>query len=74
MERPGAHCLGVSAAPAVDRAREVWAAGDRQRLDPAGRAAPEADGADLRGNSPGGGGPGIVVPDTYLRTTAVRAG
>jgi hypothetical protein len=51
----------VSAAPAVDRAREA-------------RAALGADGADPWGDSPRGGGPGIVVPDTYLRTTAVRAG
>ena len=45
-----------------------------QRLDPAGRAALEADSADLWGSSPRGGGPGIVVPNTYLQTTAVRAG
>ncbi|SET90432.1 hypothetical protein [Geodermatophilus poikilotrophus] len=64
----------MSAAPAVDRAREVRVPGDRQRLGPAGRAAPGAGGADPEGDSPRGGGPGIVVPDTYLRTTAVRAG
>jgi hypothetical protein len=45
-----------------------------ERLDPAGRAAPEADVADLWGSSTRGGGPGIVVPNTHLRTTAVRAG
>ena len=45
-----------------------------QRLDPAGRAALEADFADLWGSSTRGGGPGIVVPNTYLQTTAVRAG
>ena len=64
----------MSAVPAVDRAREVPAAGDRQRLGHAGRPTLEADGADLWDNSPRGGGPGIVVPDTHLRTTAVRAG
>ena len=64
----------MSAVPAVDRAREVPAAGDRQRLSHVGRPTLEADGADLWGNSPRGGGPGIVVPDTHLRTTAVRAG
>jgi hypothetical protein len=51
----------VSAASAADRTREV-------------RSAPEADLADLSGNSPRGGGPGIVVPNTHLQTTAVRAG
>ena len=45
-----------------------------QRLDPTGRAALEADFADLWGSSTRGGGPGIVVPNTYLQTTAVRAG
>jgi hypothetical protein len=69
----------VSAVPAADRAREVRAARDcrhvaRQRPAPAGQPTLGADGADLWGNSPRGGGPGIVVPDTHLRTTAVRAG
>jgi SAM-dependent methyltransferase len=45
-----------------------------QRLDDAGRRALEADFADLWGSSTRGGGPGIVVPNTYLQTTAVRAG
>jgi hypothetical protein len=45
-----------------------------QRLDEAGRRALEADFADLWGSSTRGGGPGIVVPNTYLQTTAVRAG
>ena len=45
-----------------------------RRLDPAGRAALEADFADLWGSSTRGGGPGVVVPNTYLQTTAVRAG
>ncbi len=45
-----------------------------QRLDATGRAALEADFADLWGSSTRGGGPGIVVPNTYLQTTAVRAG
>ncbi len=34
----------------------------------------EADSADLWGCSTRGGGPGVVVPTTYLQTTAVRAG
>jgi hypothetical protein len=45
-----------------------------QRLDEAGRRALEADFADLWGSSTRGGGPGIVGPNTYLQTTAVRAG
>ena len=45
-----------------------------QHLDDAGRRALEADFADLWGSSTRGGGPGIVVPNTYLQTTAVRAG
>src|SRR3712207_8659068 len=40
-----------------------------RRLDPAGRAALEADFADLWGSSTRGGGPGVVVPNTYLQTT-----
>lgn len=44
-----------------------------RRLDDAGRRALEADFADLWGSSTRGGGPGIVVPNTYLQTTAVRA-
>jgi SAM-dependent methyltransferase len=44
------------------------------RLDGTGRSALEADFADLWGSSTRGGGPGIVVPNTYLQTTAVRAG
>src|SRR5919107_3446307 len=38
-----------------------------RRLDPAGRAALEADFADLWGSSTRGGGPGVVVPNTYLQ-------
>ena len=38
------------------------------------RAELEADSADLGGSSTRGGGPGIVVPNTHLQTTAVRAG
>ena len=44
-----------------------------QRFSSGVRAALEADFADLWGSSTRGGGPGIVVPNTYLQTTAVRA-
>ncbi|RBY77595.1 SAM-dependent methyltransferase [Geodermatophilus sp. TF02-6] len=45
-----------------------------QRLDAAGRTALETEFTDMWGSSTRGGGPGVVVPNTYLQTTAVRCG
>jgi SAM-dependent methyltransferase len=45
-----------------------------QRLDEAGRATLEAEFSDMWGSFTRGGGPGIVVPNTYLQSTGVRAG
>jgi SAM-dependent methyltransferase len=45
-----------------------------RRLDLAGRAALESEFSELWGSSTRGGGPGIVVPNTYLQSTGVRAG
>jgi SAM-dependent methyltransferase len=45
-----------------------------QRLDDAGRTAFEREFGDMWGSSTRGGGPGIVVPNTYLQVTGVRAG
>jgi SAM-dependent methyltransferase len=44
-----------------------------QRLDEDGRAALEREFSDMWGSATRGGGPGIVVPNTYLQSTGVRA-
>jgi hypothetical protein len=44
------------------------------RLDEDGRRAFEAEFADMWGSYTRGSGPGVVVPNTYLQVTGVRAG
>jgi SAM-dependent methyltransferase len=45
-----------------------------QRLDERGRGALEREFTEMWGSFTRGGGPGIVVPNTYLQVTGVRAG
>jgi SAM-dependent methyltransferase len=45
-----------------------------RRLDDGGRATLEGEFSDMWGSFTRGGGPGIVVPNTYLQSTGVRAG
>ncbi|MGK5111582.1 class I SAM-dependent methyltransferase [Geodermatophilus sp. CPCC 205506] len=45
-----------------------------ERLDDLGRDALEREFSDMWGSFTRGGGPGIVVPNTYLQVTGVKAG